>query len=392
MNRTDGPAGSGSPAGPCAPVVRTAALLGVLSWIACGGAGPTGPGASPDLEIVLSGWPERSAQSRATLERDGVPVPAADVTWSLDPPDRGQVEEEGEIHWLSAGPVTIRAFAAGASAELDVRVAVPPRIVFDLRREGSRDIYAATLDGQDLERLTSDPAEDLNPSAAGGVVVFTSYRTGVSETWSIPVDGGTATRLTDPGTGDFDPDLDAAGDRLAFVRENSVGVPKLWSAEGDGSGPERLTAGHGFEGSVENGPSWNPDGTRLVFVSTAAGSADLVVHDPEAGTFVPLGSSSKADVEPAWSPDGATVAFASNRDGDTELYLADVRSGKETRITHREGADGRPAWLPDGRLVYVAWTASGDREICWLDPAEPATAHPVPLDGDGPDNPHGIFP
>jgi Tol biopolymer transport system component len=251
-----------------------------------------------------------------------------------------------------------------------------PVVLFDWMRDGNRDIYRATLETLDTLRLTTDPGDDQHPTAGGGNIVFTSYRAGNGELYSIPERGGTARRLTNTSTNETQPALSRDGSRLAFISDES-GSPKLWIAGGNGEAAQRATPAFGFPGSAEASPSWSPSGDRLVFVATSNGSADLFTLVPGASPET-LVDDSLADVEPSWSADGRQVAFVSDRDGDAELYVVDVQTRQVRRLTNRPGIDAQPSWLADGRIVYTAWEGA-IQHLRWLDPADPARTGEVNL-------------
>ncbi len=206
--------------------------------------------------------------------------------------------------------LSVAVFLGCTSSEAP-NVAAPPAIVFDWLRNGNRDIYRAALDGKDTVRLTSDPGDDQHPTERAGTVVFTSYR--------------------------------------------------------DGHGQLSLTAGFGFAGSVEASPSWAPGSDRLVFVSTAGGTAGLYIIDVAGGTPTPLVVDTSANVEPTWSPDGRLVAFASDRVGLTNIFTVDVVTLQIRPLTADVATAGQPTWLADGRLVYTSWSG-GTPRLRWRDP------------------------
>src|SRR6267378_1774821 len=105
--------------------------------------------------------------------------------------------------------------------------AAPPAIVFDWLRDGNRDIYRAGLDGKDTVRLTSDPGDDQHPTERAGIVVFTSYRDGNGELYSVAATGGGAERrLTTTTANEIQPALSPDGRQIAYLSDLS-GVPKL---------------------------------------------------------------------------------------------------------------------------------------------------------------------
>jgi Tol biopolymer transport system component len=264
-----------------------------------------------------------------------------------------------------------------------------PALVFEWLRTDNRDIYRAAMGGLDTLRLTTDPGEDVDPTSGGGMVVFTSYRDGNGELYSVNATGGAARRLTNTTTNETQAALSRDGAHLAFISDVS-GVPKLWVSAGDGSGAAPVTAGFAFPGSPEAGPSWSPGGDRIAFVSAVNGSADIFLVTPGSAP-VALVTDPAADVEPAWSPPGSEIAFVSDRDGDAELYIVSIQTGQVRRITNRPDTDAQPAWLPDGKLIFTAWV-NGIPRLRWLDPAAPGQVTDVPVGAPDPaQHPAAIF-
>ena len=341
--------------------------------------------------LQFDGRVERSATAGVRLTFDGVPLDPADVSWSAAPDSLIDFTGTDSMTFVDAGNVNLTAIAAGEHVEFVLTVPPPPTIVFDLLRGGNRDIWLAALDGRDTVRLTSDPADDSDPSAVGNTVVFVSYRDGNGELYAASLDGGPAQRLTVTDVGELAPVLSFDAARIAYTRSDG-GVPKLWIAASDGSGAARLTGSFGFAGSIEAGPSWRPDDQQIAFVTTHLGSADLFLVTLATEQFTPLvpDSAGHAEVEPAWSPDGSLLAFATDRPGDTEIYLQEAATGELTRATNRVGSDGQPGWTADGRLVYVAWEGATPT-LKWLDPSEPGVVHAIPTGEGEPHHPSGVF-
>ncbi|HEX2081598.1 MAG TPA: hypothetical protein VHG08_28095 [Longimicrobium sp.] len=359
-------------------------LLAAALLAACEGGGPTPP--PPGALVVTSaGRLERSSVVTLTATRDGQPVPAGEVSWTVTPGGAAEVLAGGQLRLLQAGDVEVRAAAGGRTGTLQLRVAAPPAVVFDMTVNGNRDLYRVALDGGDLTRLTTHTADDRDPSAGGGKVAFVSFRTGNPELWSVPLAGGTETRITTTGAAESAPALSADGQRLAYASDAS-GVAKVWTAQSTGAGGGPAAPGFGFDGSPETTPSWAPTGNRLAFVGTETGTADIY-QLTLGGTPSLLAGGAFADVDPAWSPDGATVAFASTREGDAAIFLVRVSDGVITKLTTRAGAEAEATWTADGRLVYVEFGSGSETRLVWIDPAAPATVNPIPVTGGFPRRP-----
>ena len=365
------------------------ALIGVLSsaLLACDSA--TGPDGT--LTIEVDGRLERSAVVTLRALLEGQALPDSQVIWSAEPSSAVSFQPSQQAVLLEVGPVTISAAAGAENGAITVDVAVPPTIVFDLLKNGNRDIYRAALDGRDTVRLTSDLGDDSDPTVAGDVVVFVSFRDGNGELYMTSLEGQTPTRLTSTGVAEASPALSHDAALLAYT-SSETGVPKLWIGASDGSNAARVTTDFGFAGSIETSPCWEPNGERVVFVSTSEGTADIFTHAVSTGGFSLLvpDSAYHAEVEPAWNPDGSRVAFATDRTGDTEIHLFQVTSGALTQLTDRPGPDGQPTWVGDGRLVYVAWI-EGTPHLRWLDPESPDEVHDIDIGPGEPGHPSGTW-
>jgi WD40 repeat protein len=113
------------------------------------------------------------------------------------------------------------------------------------------------------------------------------------------------------------------------------------------------------------GPSWSPNGTRLVFSGGHGGITDLYMVDADGTHLRQLTDDRFGDMQPQWSPDGSQIAFASDR-GDSASFallrlppwhitLLDLRSGAISVIPGQGGLNINPQWAPDGRsIAYVS--------------------------------------
>lgn len=367
-----------------------AGVLAIAGLLGCGDS--AGPGES--LAIAIAGRAERSLTVALTASAGGTAVPDSQVTWSAEPAWAVTFLGNGAARLDSAGTVTIRAEALiGDTVRRGTRglaVAVPPTIVFDLLRDGNRDIYRVELDGRNLVRLTTAAADDVDPTAAGGFLVFTSYRDGNAELYARSLAGGGETRLTDTAADEIQPALVPDGSGVSYAWDGS-GVFRIWLADPDGSDPRAATAGFSLGGSVEASPAWAPGGGVLVFVSTTGGTADIYQVNPGGGEPEAVIAGAFAEIEPAWSLDGGALAFASDSTGDAELYLRHLPAGATIRLTERAGSDGEPAWLPDGRLVYTAFSGA-TTTLRWLNPEDLASVIDVPIGPGNPRRPAAVLP
>lgn len=363
------------------------AALALLA--ACGSDGPSEPSA-PAIVLSVDGRLERGETVTVSATRNGAPLSLTGVTVTSDPADAVVALGDGRFRLARAGRVTVRAVQGESRGSVEVDVAAPPSIVFDLLRSGNRDIWRVALDGEDLVRLTDDPGDDQDPTAAGGRVVFVSYRAGNGELYSVGMGGGVATRLTTTPKAELSPSLRPDNQRLAFTYESGI-VAKMWLSDGSGKNLQAGAPGFGFDGAIEASPTWAPTGNRLAFVSTAAGSADIY-EVTVGGTPTLLIGNPGPDVEPSWSPDGAHLAYVSAVGDDAEIFLYRFADRATLRVTNRAGTDAQPTWTADGRLVWTEFTGGNQARLRWAFVNDLANPRTIDVGAGTPQRPFGVRP
>lgn len=100
-------------------------------------------------------------------------------------------------------------------------------------------------------------------------------------------------------------------------------------------------------------PSFSPDGSRIIYVSTQmTNNYDIFMMDSNGDNKIRLTDFSGFDGSPDWSPDGKNIAFVSDRDGNRKIFIMDVNSLAITQITYDDNRnDLDPNWSPDGRKI-----------------------------------------
>jgi TolB protein len=231
------------------------------------------------------------------------PDPSQGYVWPLDRYDLYTVRRDGtDLQRLTH----FDAYTAEAIVSPDGK-----RIVFTSLKDGDLDIYTMNVDGTDIRRLTDAPGYDGGP-------------------WWSPDGSRIVYRAHHPQT---EADLAAYRALLAqgLIRPSRV---ELWVMDADGGNKRQVTA----LGGANFGPSWSPDGTKIVFssnfVAPRSGNFELYLVDAgetraTAERIERITTADTFDGFPMFSPDGKQLLWASNRHaantGETNLFIADFR-------------------------------------------------------------------
>jgi Tol biopolymer transport system component len=175
--------------------------------------------------------------------------------------------------------------------------------------------------------------------------------------------GGSLANLTQNESLDLGPAFARDGSRIAFV-SNRGGGNDIYVIGRDGGAATQVT----HRGDVLMSPlSWSPDDEWIVYGVGSHQDADLHMSRLDGSETVRLTTAPGLDAAPSWSPDGSTIAFVSNRLGPLDIYVVDMESRDVGKLTGSGAEEGQPSWSPDGRSLAFFSTQSGDFEVYIVD-------------------------
>ncbi|SPP64900.1 hypothetical protein [Nitrospira lenta] len=213
------------------------------------------------------------------------------------------------------------------------------------------DLFAARIDGQEMQRLTNTPGYDAEATVSpdGKSIVWTSVRDGDLDIYVMDLDGSHHRRLTDDvgydGGAFFSPDSKrivyrashptdpaeiAHYKELLGQRLVEPGQLELFIMNADGSGKYQVTS----NGASNFSPFFHPDGKRIIFSSNVETRGEggrpsfhlYLVGDDGAG-LERLTFDGQFNSFPMFSPDGKRVVWVSDRNakqpGEFNVFLAD---------------------------------------------------------------------
>lgn len=201
----------------------------------------------------------------------------------------------------------------------------------------------------------------LDVSPDGRTIVFDL----LGDLYSLPIEGGKATRLTSGMAYDVQPRFSPDGKRIVYVSDRSGG-DNVWIMSLDGKDTLQVTKGNN---NLYVSPEWTPDGQYVVASRSGGlgGAAKLWMYHVDGGNGVALSATPAPPAAlkmmgAAYGKDPRYLWFAA-RTGDWQynalgpqyqIYTWDRENGRTAQMTTRFGSAFRPALSPDGKyLVYA---------------------------------------
>ena len=247
----------------------------------------------------------------------------------------------------------------------------------------------------------------------------------LGDIYTMPIEGGTPTRIAEGLAYEHQPRFSPDGKRIAFVSDRAGG-DNIWLMNRDGSDKKQLSK---EDFRLLNQPSWSPDGhfivakkhfttgrslgTGEVWMYHVSGGAGVPLvkkpnerHQKELGepTFAPDGkgiyytrnvtpgpifeyaqdsngdlfhierydlndgdvtTAAAGAVRPSPSPDGKKLAFVRREATQSKLYVKDLASGAEKKVYDVLDQDVQETWAVTGVYPNMAWTPDSSDILFW---------------------------
>ncbi|MEO5903206.1 MAG: BTAD domain-containing putative transcriptional regulator [Gemmatimonadaceae bacterium] len=210
--------------------------------------------------------------------------------------------------------------------------------------------------------------ETVNASSDGKWLVYDSNLYGNADEFRIPIEGGSAERLTDDPRPEYMGTVSPDGRELAFHRWIK-GSRRLFVRNlSNGLEIEACPTDSGDQGS----PQWSPDGRSIaLWRHEKEQGASFVVHRGADGKWQQPAWKLAGAQLPSWSADGKMLAFV-RYDGGIDAMAAD--SGPRRNVyTRRRGTDDPIAsnivWKIDQATIWFIGSDESGRGGIWSVPA-----------------------
>ncbi len=246
------------------------------------------------------------------------------------------------------------------------------------------DLCVLPIEGGTAKRVTRGAAWDVQPrfSPDGRELAFTSDRGGGNNVWRVPVGGGTATQVSKEdfrllNNPSWTPDGQYLVARKHFTGQRSLGAGELWMYHRSGGNGLQLTKQKNDQQDLGE-PAVSKDG-RYVYYSEDVTAGPFFQYnknphdtiyaikrlDRETGETETVVGTPGGAVRPQPSPDGKSLAFVKRVREKSVLEVQDLDSGKVRPLWDGLSHDLQEAWAIFGPYANFAWTPDSKHIVIW---------------------------
>ena len=131
-------------------------------------------------------------------------------------------------------------------------------------------------------------------------------------------------------------------------------------------------------------PQISPDGQQVVYVRNFMDimkdrrRSTLWIVNADGSDHRPLTTGNENDASPRWSPDGSRLLYASSADGSRQLYVRWMDTGQIAKLTNLTSAPGGLSWSPDGKWIALSMRVSESAPAFARMPEKPEGAEWAP--------------
>jgi eukaryotic-like serine/threonine-protein kinase len=180
-------------------------------------------------------------------------------------------------------------------------------------------------------------------------VVFDETTRGSRSVWTLDIGTGARSRLTFPGSDDWQPIWSPDGLRVLFGSYRN-GPIDMYITPASGGGNDREF----MRSSIQKGPrDWSRDGRFVLYTQDSPEMKEDLWARPveDNATPIAIAVTNAREFDGRFSPDGRWVSYVSTETGGNEIYVQPFPpTGGKWQVS--TGGGHSPRWRGDGRELY----------------------------------------
>lgn len=264
-----------------------------------------------------------------------------------------------------------------------MNVAISPdgkTLAFDLLG----DIYSMPVAGGTATRLTPDIGWQMQPtfSPDGKFIAYTSDEGGGDNIWLMNADGSGQRAVTNEtfrllNSPAWSPDGEFIVARKHFTASRSLGAGEIWQYHKTGGSGIMLTERPNDQKDLGE-PAFSPDGKYIYFSQddtpgktfhyskdSESGIYKIKRFERESGQWEVVLDGAGGAIRPTPSPDGKYLAYIRRVDFQSTLFLYDLQSGEHIKLYDGLDRDMQETWAIHGVYPTLAWTPDNKALVFW---------------------------
>jgi TolB protein len=223
------------------------------------------------------------------------------------------------------------------------------RVIFISGSKRNKDVYIASIDGQNVTRITNFQNITVSPSLSpdGKYLAYTSYKEGKPNLFIMDLETGKDI---------FSEREEGMKLGTAWTGKSVLGYAKtsgnnstIYTVDASNRQKKTILTKEG----ILTSPSFSPDGTKMVFVSDMFGTPQVFIKDLPGGEPKRLTYSGNYNTSPTFSPKGDLIAFVANINGSFEICTMNI-DGTNQRVLTSGGINDSPHFSPCGRYIIYS--------------------------------------